>query len=454
MGSSIFIFLGLLIFLAHIFNALFSKRRIPDVLLLLVIGIVIGPVLHLVSPESLGEMGSIFASLTLLFILFDSGVDMSIDSLRKSWKGFVQVTFLSFLLSMATVAVIGHQMGFQWQASWLLGSMLAGTAAAIVIPLVKQLKVSDYTATVLQLESALSAVLSIVVTITFVDAYKIGTMDVGSILGSVLASVLLSLVLGVVGGILWAGFLDRIRRLQNSMFLTAAFVFVVYGLAEVLGYSGPISALAFGIVLGNVDYFDFAFVHKIRHHNMIPLLPGEKSFFKELVFVFKTFFFVYIGICIPFTNITALLYGAIITVALFVVRFVLLAVVGRNNLPNDRLVVSMMIPKGLASAVLASIPEQVNLQVGYALIPGATMIRYVTYAVIFFSIIGTSLLVFFTRRRLVRDLALNEPSESAFVAEPSSTDSASEFMAAAGTTSETTFPQEEDLTEPNTPPTR
>lgn len=443
MGSSIFIFLGLLIFLAHIFNALFSKRRIPDVLLLLGIGIVIGPVLHLVTPESLGEMGSIFASLTLLFILFDSGVDMSIDSLRKSWKGFVQVTFLSFLLSMTTIAIIGHQMGFEWQSAWLLGSMLAGTAAAIVIPLVKQLKVSEYTATVLQLESALSAVLCIVVSITFIDAFKIGTMDVGSIFGNVLASVILSLVLGVMGGIVWSGFLDRIRRLQNSMFLTAAFVFVVYGIAEVLGYSGAISALAFGIVLGNVDYFDFAFIHKIRKHDMIPLLPGEKSFFKELVFVFKTFFFVYIGICIPFTNTTALLYGALITIALFVVRFLLLAIVGRNNLPNDRLVVSMMIPKGLASAVLASIPEQVNLELGYALIPGATMIKYVTYAVIFFSIIGTSLLVFFTRRRLVRDIV---PSDSV-----TSSNTPEEPTVEAQQDPATN--QAPDTTETNTPPT-
>lgn len=419
MGATI-LFLGLLIFLAHLFNALFSKKRIPDVLLLLAIGIIVGPVFHIVTPEDLGGLGSIFSSLTLLFILFDSGVDMSINALRNYWKGFVQVTFSSFILSMITVSIIGHFMDFEWKASLMLGAMVSGTAAAIVIPIIKQMRVSEYTATVLSMESALSAVLGIVVSLGFMESYRMGAMNVGSMLGQVIASVLMALVIGVIGGILWSGFLDRIRKLQNSMFLTPAFVFVVYGASEALGYSGPIAALAFGIVMGNIDYFDFSFLHKFSHHEMRYLEHNEKSFFKELVFVFKTFFFVYIGICMPFTNAQALLYGLIITAALFVARFILLAIVGRNNEPNDRLTVSIMIPKGLATAVLASIPEQVNIQAGREIIPDAEMIKHVTYAIILFSIIICSTLVILTRKRLIADEAqkdTNIPDPISFDAE-------------------------------------
>lgn len=419
MGATI-LFLGLLIFLAHLFNALFSKKRIPDVLLLLAIGIIVGPVFHIVTPDDLGGLGSIFSSLTLLFILFDSGVDMSINALRNYWKGFVQVTFSSFILSMITVSIIGHFMDFEWKASLMLGAMVSGTAAAIVIPIIKQMRVSEYTATVLSMESALSAVLGIVVSLGFMESYRMGAMNVGSMLGQVIASVLMALVIGVIGGILWSGFLDRIRKLQNSMFLTPAFVFVVYGASEALGYSGPIAALAFGIVMGNIDYFDFSFLHKFSHHEMRYLEPNEKSFFKELVFVFKTFFFVYIGICMPFTNAQALLYGLIITAALFVARFILLAIVGRNNEPNDRLTVSIMIPKGLATAVLASIPEQVNIQAGREIIPDAEMIKHVTYAIILFSIIICSTLVILTRKRLIADEAqkdTNIPDPISFDAE-------------------------------------
>ena len=96
-----YIFLGLLIFCAHLFNAWFSKRRIPDVLLLMLIGILVGPVSGWVKPEQLNDVGPIFASLTLLFILFDSGIDMRLDVVRRYWTGVVQVTFLSFVLSIS-----------------------------------------------------------------------------------------------------------------------------------------------------------------------------------------------------------------------------------------------------------------------------------------------------------------------------------------------------------------
>lgn len=405
MGST-FIILGLLIFTAHLFSAIFSKRRIPDVLLLMLIGIVVGPVLHLISAEQLNSIGPTFSSLTLLLILFDSGVDLSIYAIRRYWRGVVHVTLLSFCLSMAAVTFFGHYvLHFGWQASALAGSIVAGTAAAIVIPLVRQMKASEKTRTVLTLESAISGVLCIVVTLAIIDGAKIGQISAAGIVGLVgivMSSFVMALLLGVVGGVLWAGLLDRVRKLQNSMFLTPAFVFVLYGIAEALGYSGAIAALSFGIVLGNAKYFDFPFLHKVKIHELQPLQRSEKGFFKEIVFILKTYFFVYVGICIPFTDMQALLYGLMIAAMLFVVRFALIYIVGRKNTRNDRLVVAMMIPKGLVAAVLASIPARVNEEMGYVLIPGAEMLQSVVYSVIFCSIIITSLLVFVTHKRLLK----------------------------------------------------
>ena len=53
----------------------------------------------------------------------------------------------------------------------------------------------------------------------------------------------------------------------------------------------------------------------------------------------------------------------------------------------------MMIPKGLAAAVLATMPEQLNIQRGMEVIPGAEKIKYVTYSVVFISILFTSILI-------------------------------------------------------------
>lgn len=413
MGTT-FILIGLMIFMAHIFSMLFSKRRIPDVLFLMVIGIVLGPVLGLVTPERLGGgVGSVFSSLTLIFVLMDGGVDMRIDDLRKYWKGMVQVTLLSFVLTTMGVSLVGHYLGMEWPSAVLMGTMMGGTAGAIVIPLVKQMRLSEYARTVLIMESAISAVLAMVVSLAVMDSMCRQTVSVGSMVGDVAASITMALLVGLVSGIVWASMLDRVRKLQNSMFLTPAFVFVVYGMAEALGFSGPISALAFGLVLGNPEYFEVGFVRKTMGHRMLPLEEKEKSFIKELLFVLKTFFFIYIGVCIPFDSLQGMLYGLGVTAVVYVVRFVLLQVVGRENTRNDRRIVSMMVPKGLATAVLASMPEQINATMGYEAIPQATMIKNIAYAVIFFSILTTSVMVLLMRKELVDEtLPYYEPKNT------------------------------------------
>ena len=332
------------------------------------------------------------------------GLGLMWDKVCRYWTGVVQVTLLSFVCSMAAVTLLAYYIiHLQLQASMMLGAMVAGTAAAIVIPLVRQMRVSIKTRVTLTLESAISGVLCIVIALAFIEGYKMGDISVGSMLGQVLASILMALIIGTVGGIVWSSFMDRIRKLQNSMFLTPAFVFVLYGTTEVLGYSGAIAALAFGLVLGNPEYFEISFLKHFKLHRMTQLEEQEKSFFKEFVFILKTYFFVYIGICIPFNNITTLMFGALIAGTLFVVRFALIAIVGRGNTRPDRITVSMMIPKGLVSAVLASMPEQVNIAAGHIIIPQATLIKDITYSVIFCSICICSVLVLVSSRWLIKE---------------------------------------------------
>lgn len=404
MGTTL-IFLGALIFCAHLFSALFSKRRVPDVLLLVLVGIIIGPVSGWVKPDMLGSLGMVFSSVTLVFILVDSGLDIHIDDLRKYWLGMVQVTSCSFVVSLVTATMVAHYVALlDWRASLLLGSMVAGTGAAIVIPMIRQMKVSAQTRTVLTLESAISAVLCIVVSLAFIEGFKMGQISFLQVSGNLLASFIMSLLIGIVGGITWSGLLRRVRSRQNSMFLTPAFVFVIYGIAEALGYSGAISALAFGIVLGNAPYFEFSFLsmfYKNRAPKMQSLESVEKLFVKEIVFVLKSFYFVYIGICIPFTDSIALFYGLVIAAAIFVARLILIFIVGHKNTRTDRWIVSIMMPKGLVSAVLGSIPVQINQTVGYEVIPHAERIQCMVYSIIFFSIIICSVMVLLSRKSII-----------------------------------------------------
>lgn len=133
---------GGLVFLAHLFSGIFSRTRIPDVLLLIIIGIALGPASGLISPAHLGAVGPVFVNITLIVILFQGGLSLKLSTLRSTMGDAVKLSATSFFLTMIATAALAHWLaGLEWIPAFIVGSIIASTSEAIVIPLVKQLKI-------------------------------------------------------------------------------------------------------------------------------------------------------------------------------------------------------------------------------------------------------------------------------------------------------------------------
>lgn len=392
MGEAL-IFLGIIIFAAHLFAMMFSKKKIPDVLLLIIIGIIIGPVLGLVSPSFLGQSGTIFTSVVLIVILFDGGLDISVQDLKHSWKPTITLSLWSLIISVFLSTLVCLIIGLSFINSLIVGIILSGTSSAVVIPLTQYLKLGKSTKTVLVLESAITDIICFVLALAFIEAAKEGSgVNVGSVAGGVVSSFVMAIIIGFICSILWSSLLQKIRTFKNSMFLTPAYLFIVYGLTEYMGFSGAIAILSVGITIANMEFFHFKFLERFQKGRELKLTSPEKAFVSEIVFVLKTFFFVYIGISIPFNNYIALITGLAITLILLVMRiFVSKYFSPKTANGFDKSIISIMIPKGIAAAVLASIPQQMGL-------PQGEMIKYVVYATVLFSILLCSVLIFVIER--------------------------------------------------------
>lgn len=383
--------LGTLVFAAHWFAEIFSKKRIPDVLMLMFIGIIIGPLFKIVDADKLSSMGNVFGQLTLVILLFESGTELSFKTLADSIKNTIALTFVNFFFTFIAIGFLGWlALGMNPGISFMLGAALGGSSSAVAIPLVKQISIGEKSKTILILESAFSAILCIVITLAIFESYKYGEFRVGIIFGQVFSSFLLASLIGIIGSIFWSMVLDKVRTINNSIFTTPAFVFIIYGINELLGYSGIISALAFGIGLANMDAIHRRWLRKFFDKRPTLLNPTEKTLFSELVFLMKTFFFVYVGISIKFDSLISLLIGLGISFLLIILRILVVRVAlphktrGINN--KDRAFLSMMIPRGLAAAVLATMISQSGLA-------GSERVSNIVFSVIFFTIIFTSALV-------------------------------------------------------------
>ena len=396
MSAAIFS-VGLVIFLAYFFVGVFKRTRIPDVFLLMLLGILIGPVLGLVCPADFGKIGTIATTVALIVILFEGGINLNIRQVKESLDETAYVALSSFVVSVVLIGFMGWGIfGLPAPVAIMLGTILGGTSSAVVIPIIKQLKLSNLAYMVLFLESALTDVLCIVVTMGILVGYSTGKVSTGAILGQILASLVLASVIGVLGGMLWALMIKKIKGFPVSPVSMLAFVFVLYGVAEFLNYSGAIASLAFGITLANMKDVP---LKKIRMQTYFSLFAEEqiteyeRSFFEELVFLLKIFFFVYLGISIQFGRWKVILGGLLITVVLFLGR----ALVIRFAMPKrvtreDAMAMAVLIPKGLAAAVLASIPAQMG-------VPGGEILRDTAYVVVLFSIGLAALLVSMVERK-------------------------------------------------------
>lgn len=385
----IIIALGLLIFFSHLFNELFERTRIPNVLLLLMIGIIIGPVSGIISKDFFGGLGQVFTTITLIIILFESGASLKLEVIKKTLAPSLLLTVINFFITVTiTVALTTTLTTLNIVEASFVGAIIGGTSSAVVIPMVRQLKMSDKASSLMILESALSDVLCLVVGLALLDGIMEGIVSISSILSNMWKGFLFAFLIGLFAGLAWSFFIRRVRSLKNSMFTTLAFAFVLYGIVESIGFNGGISVLVFGIVLGNADVINNrSFIRKLEIEPACGFNENERNFFSEIVFVMQTYFFVYVGISLQFGS--ARIYGIGLAIILLIMAsrpFVIKLFTRKDYLHTEVALMSVMTPKGLIPAILASIPLQMGLAAGETIMD-------LGYSVVLFSITLCSLLV-------------------------------------------------------------
>lgn len=383
--------LGTLVFAAHVFSELFSRKRVPDLLLLLIIGIIIGPVFKIVTPEDLGGFGQVFSTLTLVIILFEGGSELSLSNIRTSFKDMIGLTLVSYFLIMIVFGILGHYiLQLPWATSFFMSAVLGGAAEAIVIPLTKHLKISENSKATLVLETSFSTVVCFIISLALFNAVKSQQFEIGKTIGNIISSFVLAGIIGFAGAVFWAIVLQKIRTVKNSTFTTPAFVFIIYGINSILGFSGEIAALTFGITLTNIDAVYNSIFKKLFKNKPNSLNYNERMLFSEMAFLLRTFVFVYIGISIQLNDWKSILIGLAITLILLILRILSVRwTVVRNKdgyTEMEAMYMSCMVSKGLVAAILAALLKQAGL-------PFADVVQNIVYSVILFSIVFTCAMI-------------------------------------------------------------
>jgi len=383
------IILGLagLFFIGHFLQWIFVKTKIPDLLILILVGFCVGPSgLNIVRHSDLGKVGVVLATVTLIIILYEGGLNLNAKSLIRSSLPALVLSVLSFLFVAAlSTFILGFF--FSFSTALLVGLGIGSTSSAIVFPLIKPLDLKEKTKTLLSLESAFTDVLAIIAFLAVLESVLSKNYNTSSLLFGVGAKPFLSIGLGMGSAFVWAFLRKLFLKLFDMPFSTEAWSLLTYATIEISNLNGPIGILAFGFTLANLNLIPSYFSCIL---NLTPVTEDEMSLLQAISFLLRTFFFLYLGMIMKISSLDVFLWAFLLTAVIYITRYLVVRIVFSIKEFSffDALISFGMGPRGLACAVLATLP----LQRGYA---QGEFIQNVIFYIIFISIITTSLFVIF-----------------------------------------------------------
>jgi len=400
-ADTLFLAAGAIIFMGFISNYLFRRFKAPDVLILMVLGITLGPGgIGLISSEAalgLETLTPYVAAAALAIIMFQAGMDLALGDVVKSFSKSLVQTVIAFVASMLITGLI-LMLLTDWDlgTSLMVGAILGGTSGAIVIPIISALKVSTKLKMVLTLEAAITDVLVIVVATSLIVFMSQDSPSVMSAVELLVSTFMVSTMIGIISGIVWTKILQRLNRQPFSYMITIAAMLIVFSVTNFLvdkAGGGAIAVLVLGLTIGNWDEISKVLKQK---GEQFALGDKVKRFHDEIAFLIRTVFFVYLGLVITTIHFTAwyVLLGLIVFFGLLIARYISLLLADRyiGLDASDEMGLFYMMPRGLAAAVMASIP------LSYPLVfnnETATAILGITVVVVLLSTVLASIGAFY-----------------------------------------------------------
>ena len=362
--ANFFGLLGGLLVLAYLANRFSHRTRVPDVVVLLLCGIMLGPVLHWINADRFPEITRGVGTVALILILFAAGLELDLRRARKQFTAGTVLAVLSYVLTMEGVHVFCVQvLKMNTMASLLAGAALGCLSGSIILPVLDQLELRPELKTTLVIEASFGDGIGALVLDVLVSRVSGGATKYtsgGAILGGMAVQFvlrfLLAFVIAAVAGFIWARLLLKVSNKKFWQVLTFAVLLIVYSATHALGGSDLFAVMVFGATLASLlgpDSFlrefelDFDTADEGRQIH---------SFHSELAFLVRSFFFVLLGAMIQFRGLKQQLLPSVgILIVMLVARFVSVQVsrvVWRETSPRERELAMTLIPRGLITAVL------------------------------------------------------------------------------------------------------
>lgn len=375
-------------------QAVAARLGLPSIVLLLATGVLLGPDLTgLLDPAVLEGGREPIIALAVTIILFEGGLALDLDRLRRQQRSLLLLITLGGAISMAIGTLAAHYaVGLSWEVALLYGSLMIVTGPTVVTPLLARLKVERRLRELLISEGVLIDPLGAIVALVAAE-WVVGSAGILESGWLVVLRLGLGGAAGLASGLALAGVLKRRwipEELVNPVVLGVTLAVAAFA-SGLSAEAGLMAAVVQGVTMAN---------------RKVPDIGKLRDFKEVLTIILLAFLFVLLAADLRLENVRALGSGALICVALliWVARplSILLSTWGSDMPLRERAFAAWICPRGIVAAAIAGL---FHLLLERSHIPGGAQLE----ALVFVTVACTVTLQGLTARPVARLLGVDFP---------------------------------------------
>jgi cell volume regulation protein A len=316
-AKHILFIVGIILLTGSLSGILSQRLNVPDVVVFLLVGVGLGPelagVFDVKADSTINQLILIFGS---SYILFDGGASLRLKVLKEVWITILIISTIGVLITSAITGLTAIQfLGIPWITALLLGSTIASTDPATLVPVFKQVRIKERVAQTVMSESAFNDAMGAIVTLTIMGV-ALGTgrnFSIESAAFSLVSNAVVGVLIGGVLGYLAAALIahEKYDFLQEyAPLVTLMAVLGAYMTAENFHASGFMAVFVFGIMLGNKDIFGFTMERREEEK--------LEDFIHTTALIMRMFIFILLGSQVDFAMMGKYLWGGVSMVTVFI----------------------------------------------------------------------------------------------------------------------------------------
>ena len=374
-----------------------AQIRLPAIVVLIAVGLLLGPVTGTIDLRLPADQLTEMIGLGVAIILFEGGMDLKTSEFQREGHGIRRLTLLAPPIAWLLGGLAAHYVaGLSWPVSWVLGAILVVTGPTVILPLLRQARLNKDTASLLKWEGIVNdpvGVLLAVLTFQYFTLADGGWAQVALGMGSAIAA---AAAFGGLGG--WAtGWLYRRGSIPTHLKAPMLMVLVLvcyWGSNRIQHEAGLLSVTLMGLVIGNMKLVERETLRRFQENLTVVLL---------------SVLFIVIPSQLDVGQLAQIDWrvGLFVVVLLLVVRPVSvgLATINAPMLPQERLLLAWIAPRGIVAAASAGIFGPALVAAGYQ---DAEQLAPIVFLVILVTVLAHGL----TLGRLAQRLELAAKTEN------------------------------------------